>query len=238
MAPAKDALASLAGLLGARARTGEVLVVGLTGSVAAGKSTLCEALKARMAAAHRLEVVATDGFLLPNAVLAERGLSLRKGFPESYDIQAMTAAIAAARAGPTAVPGYSHVTYDVEPALTRIIDRPDILLLDGLGLAPHPDRQGPPIGLDLLVYLDADEADVETWFVGRFMGLWRAAQTDPASFYAQFRGMTEPEADRFARMVWTGINLPNLRDHVIRARDVADIVIRKAADHSLTLLRS
>jgi type I pantothenate kinase len=231
-----DALGSLAALLAAHARPGEVLVVGLTGSVAAGKSTLCEALQARMAPARQVEVVATDGFLYPNAVLAERGLSLRKSFPESYDTSAMIAAIAAVRAGPTAFPGYSHVTYDVDP-VTRIVDRPDILILDGLGLAPQPDRSAVNETLDLLIYLDADEEDLETWFVQRFLTFWRAAHDEPASFYAQFLAMSEPEVDGFARMVWTGINLPNLRDHIVRARDIADIVIHKSADHDLTLVR-
>jgi type I pantothenate kinase len=237
MADGDDVLGSLANKLADRGAPGTVLIAGLTGSVAAGKSTLCEALKTRMEVTRRVEVIATDGFLLPNAVLAERGLSLRKGFPESYDTQAMAGAIAAARLGPAAFPGYSHVTYDVEPALSRVVDKPDILLLDGLGLAPASGGTGAGESLDLLIYLDASEDDLETWFVRRFLSLWRAAETDPGSFYAQFRGLSEPEVDRFARMVWTGINLPNLRDHIAPARDVADIVIRKAADHSLTLIR-
>jgi len=231
-----DALGSLAALLKARVSPGEVLIVGITGSVAAGKSTLCEALKARLEPAHSVEVIATDGFLFPNAVLAERDLSLRKGFPESYDTQAMIAAIGAARVGPTAFPGYSHVIYDVDP-VTRIVDKPDILMLDGLGLAPQPGRLGVSDDLDLLIYLDASEEDLETWFVQRFLTFWRAAADNPASFYAQFLAMSEPQVIDFARMVWNGINLPNLRDHISRARAVADIVIRKSADHSLTLVR-
>jgi type I pantothenate kinase len=231
-----DAVGSLATLLADRASPGEVLVVGLTGSVAAGKSTLCEALQARMALALQVEVVATDGFLFPNAVLAQRDLSLRKGFPESYDTQSIIAAIAAVRAGPTAFPGYSHVTYDVDP-VTRIVDKPDILILDGLGLAPQSDGPSVKDALDLLIYLDADEGDLERWFVQRFLTFWRAAQDDPTSFYAQFLAMSEPQVDSFARMVWNGINLPNLRDHIVRAQDVADVVIHKGADHGLSLVR-
>ena len=237
MGTAPSDILAVAAMLAARRRLGDVLVVGVTGSVAAGKSTLCDALKAQLATICRIEVVATDGFLFPNAVLAERDLALRKGFPESYDADAMIAAIAAVRRGPATLPGYSHVTYDVEPALARTIDRPDILLLDGLGLAPEPGRPVVAAELDLLIYLDADEIDLETWFVHRFLGLWRAAADDPKSFYAQFLAMSEIEVVGFARMVWTGINLPNLRDHIVRARDIADIVVRKAADHSLTVIR-
>ncbi|MDO9222195.1 MAG: hypothetical protein Q7U20_00610 [Caulobacter sp.] len=206
------------------------MVVGVTGSVAAGKSTLCGALKAALEPALRVEVVSTDGFLWPNAVLAERGTLMRKGYPETYDMDGLAAALRGLREGPVAVPGYSHVIYDVDPALGREITPPDILILEGLGLSPRP------AGLDLLVYLDAGEADLEDWFARRFMDFWRAAEHDPALFYARFRGMSGPEADAFARsMVWGRMNLPNLREHIILARDEADIVVRKQADHGLWL---
>lgn len=208
-------------------------IVGLTGSVAAGKSTLAGALKAALEPALTVEVVSTDGFLWPNAVLAERGTLMRKGYPETYDQDGLRAALTALRAGPTVFPGYSHLIYDIDPALSREVAPPDVLVLEGLGLA---DRTA---GLDLLVYLDADEADLEDWFARRFMDFWRAAEHDPASFYARFRGMTETEAEAFARsMVWGQMNLPNLREHIIRARDAADIVVRKRADHGLWLERA
>ena len=118
-------------------------------------------------------------------------------------------------------------------AIHRVVTRPDILIVEGLGLTPRPG------GLDLLVYLDADEADLEDWFTARFMDFWRAAETDPASFYARFRSMSEPETETFARArVWTQMNLPNLREHIIKARNEADIVVRKLADHSLVLAAS
>ena len=223
-------LDALAGRLRDRASPGDVLVVGVTGSVAAGKSTLCAGLKAALEPARRVEVVSTDGFLFPNAVLAERGTLMRKGYPETYDAEGLAAALAAVREGPVTVPGYSHVIYDIDPSLTRVVARPDILIVEGLGLTPRP------AGLDLLIYLDAGEADLEDWFAARFMDFWRAAESDPASFYARFRSMSEAEADAFARVrVWTQMNLPNLREHIVLAREEADIVVRKRADHSLWL---
>ena len=228
---ASDLTASLA----SSTSPGETLLVGVTGSVAVGKSTLVAALKDALP--PRTETVSTDGFLLPNAVLAQRDLLLRKGYPESYDTDALFAALAAARHGPVTVPGYSHAIYDVDPALARTIDRPDIFILEGLGFAPLPDGRRAGDQLDTLIYLDANEADLETWYVARFLGFWRAAETDPTSFYAQFRTMAEPEAEAFARHVWHAINLPNLREHIVRARDSADIVVRKDADHGLELVR-
>ncbi|MDP1735924.1 MAG: hypothetical protein Q8L23_00635 [Caulobacter sp.] len=223
-------IAGLAERIAGRASPGEVLVVGVTGSVAAGKSTLCAALKAALEPVRRVEVVSTDGFLWPNAVLSERGVLMRKGYPETYDVEGLAAALRGLREGPVTVPGYSHVIYDIDPALARRVAPPDILIVEGLGLSPRPE------GLDLLVYLDAGEADLEDWFARRFMDLWRAAEADPASFYARFRSMTEQEAETFARaVVWTQMNLPNLRGHIIQARDTADIVARKRADHRLVL---
>ena len=223
-------LTDLTDRLASAARPGEVLIVGLTGSVAAGKTTLARGIVEALAPL-RTETVSTDGFLLPNAVLAERGLSLRKGFPESYDAEGLSAALAALRAGPAVFPGYSHVTYDVDPAMARTVQNPDILLLEGLGLGPHVDD------LDLLVYLHAEEADLEVWFLERFLAFWRAAEHDPASFYARFRTMEEPQAVQFARGVWAGINLPNLRDHIRPLEEVAQIVVAKDAGHGLRLVR-
>jgi type I pantothenate kinase len=224
---------ALARLLGDHKPQGRTLVVGLTGAVAAGKSTLAEALRAELESLSlRADVAASDGFLFPNAILEERGLALRKGFPETYDIEAMAAVLAAARTGPAVFPGYSHTLYDVDPALARTLQGADVLIVEGLGFAPPAGRMS-----DLLIYLDAEEAHLEAWFVERFMRLWHAAEHDPTSFYARFRGMDAEQAEQFGHGVWARINLPNLREHIVHARETADIVIRKGADHRLTLTR-
>lgn len=221
-----------------RPRTG-AFVVGITGSVSVGKSVFSKALKARLtgaAGSPRIALAATDGFLRSNAELEAQGLASEKGFPASYDTEALRAALAAIRLGPTRFPGYSHVTYDVAPDLARTLDRPDILIIEGLNL--RLNALGQPRLIDALIYLDADEADLEAWFVARFMGLWAAAEHDPASFYVRFRSMTPEQADAFARMIWTGINLRNLREHIVHARAEADIVVRKGADHAVVAVEA
>ncbi|TFU01109.1 type I pantothenate kinase [Polymorphobacter arshaanensis] len=237
--PSTDAIATdaadIAARLVARATPGRPLLVGLTGSVAAGKSVLSAAIKSALDATHRVETVSTDGFLLDNATLDARGLTLRKGYPETYDAAALVGALQQVPVAPTRFPGYSHQTYDVDPQLARTIDRPDILLVEGLGLSPLPGGYDAADQLDALIYLDAREDDLEHWFVGRFIGFWKQAENDPTSFYAQFRAMTEPDAEIFARSVWERINLPNLRENIVRARARADIVLNKARDHALTL---
>lgn len=205
-------------------------VVGVTGSVASGKSTLAEALKGAIAAwseGPAVELVCTDGFLLPNAALDAAGLTNRKGFPETYDVAALRAALADIRAGAADFPTYSHVTYDVDPALTRTVTAPDVLIVEGLSLQIDPSP------VDALIYLHAEETLLETWFAERFVGLWAGAEHDPASFYARFRGMNETEVRAFAAMVWERINLPNLRDHISLARPLAHLVVIKGAGHAI-----
>ncbi|MFM8940050.1 MAG: hypothetical protein ACKOEY_08635 [Phenylobacterium sp.] len=213
---------------------GRTLVTGLTGAVSAGKSTLAGQLADRLSARGlSVEVISTDGFLKPNASLAAEGALDLKGWPHTFDTPAMLAALAAAASGPVEIPVHSHVTYDIDPALARRIDRPDILIAEGLNLHFRAEIQARPDPLDLLVYLDADEAHLEAWYVARFLSFWEAAEHDPTSFYARFRGMDRDAVTGLARRVWEGVNLPNLRQHIVRARPVADLVVRKAADHGI-----
>jgi type I pantothenate kinase len=224
-------LADVRDLLRARRPAAAPYVVAITGSVAAGKSVFAGELSADMATWPEhpsVEVVCTDGFLLDNAALDAGGLTQRKGFPESYDTAAMRAALTAIRHGPARFPAYSHITYDVDPALARTFAPPGVLIVEGLGL--HNDHDGL---IDALIYLDADEADLEAWYTERFIGLWAEAEHDPASFYARFRNLDEAGVRGFARMVWEAINLPNLRDNIVQARDRADIVIHKGPAHTI-----
>jgi type I pantothenate kinase len=224
-------LADVSDLLRARRPARRPYVIAITGSVAVGKSVLAAQLAAAVAAWPEhpsVEIVCTDGFLIDNALLESRGLTQRKGFPESYDLEALRAALAAIRTGPARFPGYSHVTYDIDPALARTLAPPDALVVEGLGLNVDLGQ-----AIDTLIYLDADEAHLEAWFTERFIGLWAAAEHDPASFYARFRNLDEAGARAFAKLVWEAINLPNLRDHITGARDLADIVVRKGAGHAI-----
>ncbi|HEU5302950.1 MAG TPA: hypothetical protein VFW06_12005 [Acidimicrobiia bacterium] len=210
---------------------GAPAVVGIAGAVASGKSTLAGAVvDALTAEGISAELVTTDGFLLPNSVLAARGLTMHKGFPESYDIDALTALVDALheRREGLRVPVYSHVTYDVEPGPGRRLASSRVAVVEGVNtLGALADR------LDLGVYLHAAEADLERWYVERFRALCEEARTDPTSFYRTFASMAPEEIDAIALSTWRGINLVNLRDHILPTRDLADVVVTKGSDHQV-----
>lgn len=211
-------------------------IVGLTGSVAAGKTTLARNVADVLSPPLSVETVSTDGFLFPNAALEPQGLLMRKGFPETYDRDGFANALLQVRQGAAAFPAHSHEIYDIDPALTRTVQLPDLLILEGLGFQP-PTRPERPAGEpDVLVYLDASEADLEYWYVERFVGFWNAARTDPSSFYAQWLHMSERELRAFAKTVWDGVNLPNLRDHIQPLRDEAHIVVHKDSAHAISIM--
>ena len=224
----------LAELVADRAGDDEPFVIAVTGSVAVGKSAAAAAL----AGAFGLEttrapvsVVCTDGFLYPNRELAARGMLERKGFPESFDHDLLARFLVAVRGGAEEVqaPVYSHATYDIVDGATQVVERPSVLILEGL---PFPDDH-----VDFTVYLDADTTDIEEWYVQRFCGLVADAATDPSSFFHFFDGYTPEQADAIARQVWASINLVNLEEHILPTRDRSDVILVKGPDHAVQRVR-
>ena len=220
-------------------------VIGLAGSVAVGKSTTARILKAlltRWPNTPKVELVTTDGFLLPNAELTRRGIMERKGFPESYDTPGLLRFLSDVKAGKRNVeaPVYSHLTYDVVSDERVVIDRPDILILEGLnvlqpGRLPKDGTAIPFVSdfFDFSIYLDADEDDLYRWYVTRFMRLRETAFRDPRSFFRNYVDLTDAQAHERADMLWNGINLPNLRENILPTRPRADLMLRKGRDHAI-----
>lgn len=230
-----EALTALIGLIGEHAATTRPLLVGVAGPVAVGKTTIVATLADALARrARTVAVLSTDAFLLSNDDLNARGLQLRKGFPESYDGDAMRAALATLRrGGSAAVPVYSHEVYDVVPGATQSIAPADVILLEGVVALQPPAADS----LDLAVYVDAAEADVREWFVARFLRLTAAAATDASSFYHPFAAVPPEQLQAIAAGTWEAINAPNLHQHIAPSAARADVVVRKGADHAVVEVR-
>ena len=220
-------------------------IIGVAGSVAVGKSTTARVLKAllsRWPNTPKVELVTTDGFLLPNAELERRGLMQRKGFPESYDGSAILRFLSDVKAGKPSVsaPVYSHLVYDVMPGEEVTVERPDILILEGLNVLqpsrmPKDGKVIPFVSdyFDFSVYLDADENDLHRWYVNRFMTLRQTAFRDPRSFFRKYAEIAEDEALTIAESLWTGINLPNLQENILPTRQRASLILTKGASHRI-----
>jgi len=219
-------------------------IIAVAGSVAVGKSTtarLLQALVAQWPQRPRTELVTTDNFLYPNAVLDERGLSGRKGFPESYDRRALLRFVQQVRAGAAEVsaPVYSHLAYYIVPGRRQSVRRPDVLILEGINVL----QPAPPGALaladffDFSIYVDARTDDIRRWFLRRLHALRDTAFTDPQSPFRRLTEVSAEEVDAFGTGVWKTINEVNLIDNIQPTRARASLVLYKGADHSVTRIR-
>jgi type I pantothenate kinase len=216
-------------------------IIGIAGSVAVGKSTFSRVLRAALArwADHpHVALVTTDGFLHPNAVLEARGLMQRKGFPESYDQRRLLQFLADVKGGEPVVtaPVYSHLVYDIVPSQQQEVTRPDILIIEGLNVLQSPEaRDGSRMFVsdffDFSIYLDADEAVIESWYVRRFLRLRETVFRNPDSYFHRYSELSEAEAVETARRIWEEINLKNLRENIGPTRDRAHLILEKGGDH-------
>jgi type I pantothenate kinase len=220
-------------------------IIGVAGSVAVGKSTtarVLQALLARWPNTPKVDLITTDGFLYPNAILERDRLLERKGFPESYDLPALLRFLYDIKAGrrPVSAPLYSHLVYDVVPNRWIEIDRPEILIVEGLnvlqsGRAPRDGKATPFVSdfFDFSIYLDADEDVLEEWYVERFMALRQTAFRDPKSYFHRYSQVSDSEARATALSIWTRINLVNLHENILPTRPRADLILTKETNHAV-----
>src|ERR1700754_2081335 len=218
-------------------------IIGVAGSVAVGKSTtarVLQALLARWSPRPKVDLVTTDGFLFPNAVLERQGLMQKKGFPESYDLPTLLSFLSDIKAGRRQVkaPVYSHLTYNIVPNQWIEIDRPDILIVEGVnvlqtGRLPRDGKAVPVVSdfFDFSVYIDADEPVLRQWYVKRFLALRDTAFTDPKSYFNRYALLSDDEATATAVAIWERTNLANLEDNILPTRPRATLILKKGADH-------
>jgi type I pantothenate kinase len=224
-------------------------VIGMAGSVAVGKSTasrLLQALLSRWPSHPKVDLVTTDGFLLPQRELVARGLESRKGFPESYRVRELVRFMADVKSGlpEVAAPVYSHLAYDVVPGDMKIVRQPDILIVEGLNvLQTGSGRSGRPMPMfvsdffDFSIYVDADERNIEQWYVERFGRLRETIFQNPSSYFHRYAALTPVQSAETARELWRTINLVNLHENILPTRERAHLVLRKGRDHAVRTVR-
>ncbi len=220
-------------------------IIGIAGSVAVGKSTTARVLRALLARwpdHPRVDLITTDGFLFPNAELERRGIMHRKGFPESFDTARLLSFLARVKSGEAKVeaPVYSHFAYDILPGQQALIERPDILIVEGLNVLQSAKlpRNGDAIPFvsdffDFSIYLDADTAVLEQWYLTRFMKLRTTAFRDPAAYFHRYASLTPDAAQERALAIWREINLKNLEENILPTRQRARLILRKGNSHRI-----
>ena len=218
-------------------------IIGMAGSVAVGKSTTARILKellGRWPSSPKVDLVTTDGFLFPNEVLRRESLMERKGFPDSYDVGALLRFLSAIKSGQADVraPVYSHLTYDVMPGEFITVDRPDILIFEGLNVLQPRDlpKDGNFVPFvsdffDFSIYIDAEEELIHGWYIDRFMRLRETAFRNPDSFFHRYATLSDDAARAIAEGLWHNINLKNLRENILPTRPRADLILKKGARH-------
>jgi len=224
-------------------------IIGVAGSVSAGKSTtarVLQALLSRWREHSKVALITTDGFLYPNSILEEKGLMLKKGFPQSYDIQKLIQFVGDLKSGKEKVlaPKYSHLIYDIVPNEYEVIEQPDILILEGLNVLqsgmdyPH-DKPRVFVSdyLNFSIYVDAEEDLLEEWYVSRFLKFREGAFSQTESYFHHFANMPKPDAEKMARSIWREINRKNLRRNILPTRERANLVLHKGKDHAVDNVR-
>jgi type I pantothenate kinase len=223
-------------------------IIGIAGSVAVGKSTasrILQALLSHWPSHPQVDLVTTDGFLLPQRDLEAKGLAQRKGFPESYDVRRLLRFLADVKSGLPQVeaPIYSHLAYDIAPGEYQVVRQPDIVIVEGLNVLQTRTRRGKSPAMfvsdffDFTIYVDANESDVEHWYIERFLKLRATVFQDPSSYFHRYAALSAEEAEATARRIWQTINLVNLRENVLPTRERAHLVLEKGRDHAVRRVR-
>jgi len=217
-------------------------VIGIAGSVAVGKSTtarILRALLARWPDHPEVDLVTTDGFLYPNRILKERGLMPRKGFPESYDLRRLVRFVSDVKSGnpEVAAPVYSHLAYDVLPDEAKVVRQPDVMILEGLNVLQAENGDAPSTFVsdlfDFSIYVDAEDDDLERWYVDRFLTLRDTIFQDKDSYFNRYASLSTEEAKDVARSIWAEINGPNLIQNIKPTRERARLILEKGPNHSV-----
>ncbi|HEO6957594.1 TPA: type I pantothenate kinase, partial [Streptococcus agalactiae] len=183
-----------------------------------------------------VELVTTDGFLYPNEKLIQNGILNRKGFPESYDMESLLNFLDTIKNGITAkIPIYSHEIYDIVPNQLQTIETPDFLILEGINVFQNQQNHRLYMNdyFDFSIYIDAENKQIEEWYLQRFNSLLQLAEADPSNYYHKFTQIPPHKAMELAKDIWKTINLVNLEKYIEPTRNRADFIIHKGKHHKI-----
>ena len=225
-----------------KSQTNRPFIIGVSGSVAVGKSTtsrLLQLLLQRTFPQSNVELVTTDGFLYPNQTLKEKGILNRKGFPESYDMPLLLILLDTIKnGGDVIIPVYSHVIYDIVPGLTQEIRQPNFLIVEGINVFQNPINQRLYMSdyFDFSLYIDAEVNNIESWYLERFQTLLELAKKDENNYYHRFTKFSKDEALSLAQKTWRDINLVNLENYIEPTRSRAELILHKGDNHKIDFI--
>ena len=235
----KEDLAFSKGIFLQKASKRQPFIIGVSGSVAVGKSTtsrLLQILLSRTFSNATVELVTTDGFLYPNAHLEEQNLLKRKGFPESYNMELLLDFLDNIKNGQDyQIPVYSHEIYDIVPDKKQSVTAADFVIVEGINVFQNPQNERLYMTdfFDFSIYVDAEVENIETWYLDRFKKLLTLAKEDPNNYYHPFTSQPENKVMEFAQNVWKSINLVNLQDYIEPTRNRAEIILHKTENHEI-----
>ena len=235
----KEDLAFSKGIFLQKASKRQPFIIGVSGSVAVGKSTtsrLLQILLSRTFSNATVELVTTDGFLYPNAHLEEQNLLKRKGFPESYNMELLLDFLDNIKNGQDyQIPVYSHEIYDIVPDKKQSVTATDFVIVEGINVFQNPQNERLYMTdfFDFSIYVDAEVENIETWYLDRFKKLLTLAKEDPNNYYHPFTSQPESKVMEFAQNVWKSINLANLQDYIEPTRNRAEIILHKTENHEI-----
>ncbi len=235
----KEDLAFSKGIFLQKASKRQPFIIGVSGSVAVGKSTtsrLLQILLSRTFSNATVELVTTDGFLYPNAHLEEQNLLKRKGFPESYNMELLLDFLDNIKNGQNyQIPVYSHEIYDIVPNKKQSVTAADFVIVEGINVFQNPQNERLYMTdfFDFSIYVDAEVENIETWYLDRFKKLLTLAKEDPNNYYHPFTSQPENKVMEFAQNVWKSINLVNLQDYIEPTRNRAEIILHKTENHEI-----
>ena len=235
----KEDLAFSKGIFLQKASKRQPFIIGVSGSVAVGKSTtsrLLQILLSRTFSNATVELVTTDGFLYPNAHLEEQNLLKRKGFPESYNMELLLDFLDNIKNGQDyQIPVYSHEIYDIVPDKKQSVTATDFVFVEGINVFQNPQNERLYMTdfFDFSIYVDAEVENIETWYLDRFKKLLTLAKEDPNNYYHPFTSQPESKVMEFAQNVWKSINLVNLQDYIEPTRNRAEIILHKTENHEI-----